>query len=153
MTNLLVLRAVTLAAASLSATVVACSAAPGSEETVATSSTALEVSPEPTADAGADGAVNCTGPLPQICELCPDHTRACAHWGIKDGQCAIEICPPTAPTITCSGAVAGFCVVCSDGTTACPHLASVDGLCQVVVCPAGEGVLEVGRSAEAANLR
>jgi hypothetical protein len=41
---------------------------------------------------GCTTAAQCSGPLPQICELCGDGGAACAHWSCVAGQCEIAIC-------------------------------------------------------------
>jgi hypothetical protein len=41
-------------------------------------------------------ASECTGPLPQICEVCSDGFSRCAHWTCTpDHKCVTEICPST----------------------------------------------------------
>jgi hypothetical protein len=41
-------------------------------------------------------ASDCTGALPQICELCGD-TFACAHHVCDEHRCAVAICPALPP--------------------------------------------------------
>jgi hypothetical protein len=36
----------------------------------------------------------CTGALPDICELCADGSSACAHYVVENGECVIQLCPP-----------------------------------------------------------
>jgi hypothetical protein len=47
----------------------------------------------------------CTGPLPQLCQVCSDGTTACAHWVNDHGKCTVETCPTTT---TCVDTV--FCI-------------------------------------------
>ena len=37
-------------------------------------------------------AADCTGPLPQFCEICADGSTACAHWSCVAGQCSVNAC-------------------------------------------------------------
>lgn len=37
-------------------------------------------------------AADCTGALPQICQVCPNGTTACAHFECVGGQCQVAIC-------------------------------------------------------------
>jgi hypothetical protein len=40
-------------------------------------------------------AAECTGPLPQICEVCSNGSSVCAHWTCtRDHKCVSEICAP-----------------------------------------------------------
>ncbi len=54
----------------------------------------------------------CTGALPKLCKVCDDGSSKCAHWGVKDGKCEIETCPPPPPPVTspsqCKGALPAF---------------------------------------------
>ena len=125
-------RVTVVALASLSTAFVACSGNAGSEDPVVSSSSALT----PAAVSGADGGLACNGPLPEICEWCPDHTRACARWVEEDGHCQVQICPAHRAPIDCQGTLpGGVCVVCSDGNPACPHWQLVDGGCELEICP------------------
>ena len=38
-------------------------------------------------------ASDCTGPLPQLCEVCSDGGDGCAHFACVDGDCEIAFCP------------------------------------------------------------
>jgi hypothetical protein len=124
-------RATILALASLSTVVVACSGDAGPTEPAESSSSAI-VRTAPTADGGAP---DCDGPLPDICEICTDKIRACAHWVVEDGQCQVQICPPRREPVDCEGTLPEFCVRCSDGVDACAHWTFVDGECKVEICP------------------
>jgi hypothetical protein len=37
-------------------------------------------------------AADCTGPLPQLCEVCPDGSTGCAHWSCVANACDVETC-------------------------------------------------------------
>jgi hypothetical protein len=39
------------------------------------------------------GDVDCQGPLPQICQICPNGATACAHYECVAAQCEVTICP------------------------------------------------------------
>jgi hypothetical protein len=97
-------------------------------------------SPDPTvgkstSDLGAStGGVTCNGALPQICEVCSDGSKECAHWVVENGKCEVEICPaPTTPK--CTGALPQICEVCSDGSKECAHWVVENGKCEVEICP------------------
>ena len=36
---------------------------------------------------------DCTGPLPALCQQCPDGTSGCARHACVDGKCTITYCP------------------------------------------------------------
>jgi hypothetical protein len=36
---------------------------------------------------------DCSGPLPQLCEVCSNGQAACAHWSCVSGSCAVATCP------------------------------------------------------------
>jgi hypothetical protein len=38
-------------------------------------------------------AADCSGPLPQLCEVCADGGDGCAHFACVDGDCEIAFCP------------------------------------------------------------
>ena len=37
-------------------------------------------------------AADCTGPLPDICEICSNGKSECAHHACESGVCVMEIC-------------------------------------------------------------
>ena len=41
---------------------------------------------------GCKTAADCTGPLPQLCEVCPEGGSGCAHFACVAGQCQIAFC-------------------------------------------------------------
>jgi len=43
--------------------------------------------------AGCASVSDCSGPVPQLCEVCSNGTTACAHWACVTGQCQVAICP------------------------------------------------------------
>jgi len=43
---------------------------------------------------GGSATAACTGPLPDLCELCTDGSDGCAHWVVEDGKCEIQYCTP-----------------------------------------------------------
>jgi hypothetical protein len=43
--------------------------------------------------AGCTTAADCSGPLPQLCQICADGSSACAHWACVAGQCQVATCP------------------------------------------------------------
>jgi len=126
-------RAAVVALASLSISIVACVGDPGAGESTepAESSSSAIAGTAPTGDAGAP---HCDGLLPEICEICTDGIRACAHWVVEDGQCRVQICPPHRP-VDCEGTLPELCVRCPDGIDACVHWAFVDGECKAELCP------------------
>ncbi len=103
---------------------------------------------EPTSELGEITTPSqCSGALPDVCEVCADGASECAHWVVEKGQCDVEICPggatkspapPSKPTPpTCSGALPNTCEVCSDGTSECAHWVVLGGECEVEICPGG----------------
>jgi hypothetical protein len=38
-------------------------------------------------------ADDCTGALPQFCQVCADGNAVCAHWSCQSGQCSVAACP------------------------------------------------------------
>jgi hypothetical protein len=43
-------------------------------------------------DAGCSADSDCSGILPQYCQVCSDGSQACAHWACVSGQCQIATC-------------------------------------------------------------
>jgi hypothetical protein len=41
---------------------------------------------------GCKTAADCTGPLPQLCQVCADGGSACAHWSCVAGRCQVALC-------------------------------------------------------------
>ena len=37
-------------------------------------------------------STDCHGPLPGVCQLCPDGSNGCAHWECRAGNCVIGYC-------------------------------------------------------------
>jgi hypothetical protein len=119
----------TLFVASLPLFLLGCSGAPAGSSTES-STDGLSVSTGP--------SLECTGGLPDICEICPDGKSECAHWVVEHGKCEVQICAPVAttpPEPVCFGPLPDICERCDDGKTECAHWVVEHGKCEIQICP------------------
>jgi len=133
----------TLAALASLPLLIACGGSP--ESGSQTSSTTEGLSGSTPAKKASPPTPECTGGLPDICEICADGKSECAHWGIEDGKCVVEICPgpsttpppppPPTPVPDCTGGLPDICEICADGKSECAHWGIEDGKCVVEICP------------------
>ncbi len=97
---------------------------------------------------GCQTAANCTGPLPQVCQVCTDGSDGCAHWACVAGKCEITYCtcePTPCPQDEVWDSAQCKCgPICSNGTIGtgmcCLSAGDFPNTCPVTpcVCPAGE---------------
>ncbi len=90
------------------------------------------------ADTACTSSKECSGPLPQICETCPDGKTECAHWDCEEHECKIAICdePPDACRVAadCKGPLPQLCQECADGKTECAHWDCERHECKIEIC-------------------
>jgi hypothetical protein len=47
----------------------------------------------------------CSGALPDICEICSDGVTQCAHFVVENGECVTQICPSGTGSVNPGGPI------------------------------------------------